>query len=507
MTRQHLWRILGLAATIAGLLPSPPAAQTQRFTGRLTIREREVLVDLPYTLEDDPLKPGAFQVLVDGEPREVTRAEPVSAGAEAPWTIVVYVDRVLAGPGTVFYSGLSLAKRTAALTSLGTVEVIVADSDPRTALAPTRDPRPLSRLLIDLAATARVERDQTERRLTAPSAPEAPRLRRQLDKLLDLLTAHPPRGPHAVLLVADGFDLPDEQVAALDRGDRDDRGRGGAPQTAAAALQRTARLLSAYGWVTIPVPLRKEEAGLPASTQTEIELFREATAPSDHQNGVPPVIPFKAPKGTSLVYPGVIDLMIAPRTAALRALSRPTAGTVVGYEVQLDEILAALGRRWRLWFAEPDVPVSGHIASFAVHLPGQRQEVRAPAWLRSSTPEEIAEIRLEDHLAGRSLDGGLPLSATMVTGPAGPELRLEVAPIHLPEDTPAGPLRLSWAWAGPDGAAGIHHQILPAGDLTKGWRHTERLTPPAGGRRLARLAIIVEALGPETWGGVALDGG
>jgi hypothetical protein len=209
----------------------------------------------------------------------------------------------------------------------------------------------------------------------------------------------------------------------------------------------------------------------------------------------------------------VIDLMIAPQTAALRALARPTAGTVVGYEVQLDEILGALGRRWRLWLAEPDAPVDGRVESLAVSLPGKRKQVRAPEWVRSSTPEEIAEVRLEDLLAGRSLEtqsptgSGLPLSATIATTPAGPELRLEVAPVQIPEDAPAGPLRISYAWAGPDGATGIRHEILPAGDLTKGWRHAERLAPPAGERR---LAVIVEALGPETWGGAVLglgDGG
>jgi hypothetical protein len=202
----------------------------------------------------------------------------------------------------------------------------------------------------------------------------------------------------------------------------------------------------------------------------------------------------------------VIDLMIAPQTAALRALARPTAGTVVGYEVQLDEILAALGRRWRLWFTEPDAPADGHVASLAVSLPGKRKQVRAPEWVRSSTPEEIAEVRLEDLLAGRSLDGsGLTLSATIArvaTGPAGLELRLEVTPVRLPEDAPAGPLRISYAWAGPDGATGIHHEILPAGDLTKGWRHAERLAATAGERR---LAVIVEALGPETWGSAVLS--
>jgi hypothetical protein len=495
----RIWTILGLTAALAALLPSRPAAQTQRFTERLTIREREVLIDLPDTLEKDAIKPGAFRVLVDGQPQEVTRAEPVSAaGGEAPWTIVVYVDRVLASPGTVFYSGLSLAKRAAELTRLGSVEVIVADSDPRPALTPTRDPGALTRLLTDLAAAARVDRDRATSRPAPPRGPEAPRLRRQLDKLLAFLTSRPLRGPHAVLLVADGLDLPDEQIAVLDRGAR------GAPQTVAAALQRTARLLAAYGWVAIPVPLRKEGAGAAASMQSDIERFREGTAFGGHQSGVPPVIPFRPPKGTSLVYPGVIDLMIAPQTAALRALARPTAGTVVGYEVQLDEILEALGRRWRLWFAEPDAPADGHVSSLAVSLPGKRKQVRAPEWVRSSTPEEIAEVRLEDLLAGRPLTGGLPLSATIATVAgvsAGLELRLEVAPPQLPEDAPAGPLRISYAWSGPDGATGIRHEILPAGDLTKGWRHSERLAAPAGERR---LAVIVEAMGPETWGSAVL---
>jgi hypothetical protein len=84
----------------------------------------------------------------------------------------------------------------------------------------------------------------------------------------------------------------------------------------------------------------------------------------------------------------VIDLMIMPRTAALRALARPTAGTVIGFEVQLDEVLAALKRRWRLWFIEPDAPADGPLHSLAVTLRGRRETVRAPEWLRSSPPEE-----------------------------------------------------------------------------------------------------------------------
>ena len=75
--------------------------------------------------------------------------------------------------------------------------------------------------------------------------------------------------------------------------------------------------------------------------------------------------------------------MILPRAAALRALARPTAGTVIGFEVQLDEVLAALKKRWRLWIAEPEAPGDGHLHSLAVKLQGRRVTLRAPEWLRS----------------------------------------------------------------------------------------------------------------------------
>lgn len=378
MTRARIFIVFGLAAAVTA------AAQTPRFSERLTVREREILVDLPDDLQKKLLKPGDFQVLVGGQPREVTRAEPVSsAEGEPPWTIVVYVDRILASPGTVFYSGLALSHRAAALTHLGRVEVVVADSDPRQVLGPTREARPLQRTLTDLSAAARVDRDRQNRRPAPPAEPEAPPLARQLDRLVAFLTAHPPAGPHAVLLMADGLDLPDEQIARLDRGSP------GAPGTVAAALQSTARLLAAYGWVAIPVPLRKEGAGLQASMQSDLETFRQTSAGS-YFGSLPPTTHFAPPKATSLAFPAVIDLMIAPRTAALRALARPTAGTVIGFEVQLDEVLAALERRWRLWIIEPDAQADGLIRSLAVALPGRRETVRAPEWLRSSTPEEIA---------------------------------------------------------------------------------------------------------------------
>lgn len=456
--------VLLILLAVPALAQQPP----ETFSESLVIREREILVDLPDNLANDALPASGFQVLVDGRPREVTRAEPAG---KTPWTLVLYVDQVLARPGTVFYSGLSFASRARALTRLGEVEVVVAGSDPRTVLGPTRDPKLLAQTLTDLAAAARVERDRTEG--VSETEPSALQMRRQLDKLAAFLAARRPPGPHALFLLADGRELPD---------------------TAAA------RLLAAYGWVTVPVPLRKEGLGLPATTQSDIETFRQNSSWGTNHPSVPPVIGFVPPKATPLAFPGVIDVLIAPRTAALRALAQATAGTVIGYEVQLDAMLEALPRRWRLWLEEPDKVVDGRLRPMSVVLRERRGVlVRSPAWIRSSTPEEVAAARLENLLAVTPTGGDLPVAVTL----AGTELRIQTEPIQVPGSAPPGPVRVSWAFSGPDGALGVRHEVLEVGDqVEKGWRRSLRLEVPPGARR---VAVVVEALGPERWAGRVVE--
>jgi hypothetical protein len=500
--------LLALLVSSGGLPAQPP----ERFSEKLIVREREILVDPPDDQGDHGLEPANLRVLVDGEPREVTRAE----RATGDWTIVLYVDEVLARPGTIFYSGLALADRARELTRAGSIEVVVAGPDPRLVLAPTREAKRVEQTLAELSATARVERDQAEGQARTDTGPSPPRIRRQLDELLAFLAARRPSGPHAVFIIADGPDLSPEQSALLER--RDAAGAAGTP---AAVFHRAARVLAAYGWVAIPVPLRREGVGVEIAPQSEIEVFRGSSAPSGHQNGVPPILPHRPPKKTTLAFTGVIDLFIEPKTAALRLLSRATAGTVIGFERQIGPTLAALSRRWRLWIAEPDAPVDGRLHALAVSLsareridaalwvaevsvPGalEIKQIRAPGWIRSSTPEEIAEARLEDLLARRGPDGDLPLHAELRRADAGWELRVEIAPIEIPDAAPPGPVRVSWAWSdGNEDAAELHHEILAGVDPAKGLRRTLRIAAPAHARE---IAVVAEALGPERWGGAVL---
>lgn len=503
MARKFCAALLAVLLLPCGL----PAQQPDKtFSASLTVREREILVDLPDTVDGGHLDPGDFHVLVDGVPREVTRAEPAQ-----DWTILLYVDQVLARPGTVFYSTLALANRTRELARRGTVEVVVAGSDPQVVLPATRDEKRIAQTLTDLSATARVERDIREGPAQEPGAPSVEQAGRQLDKLLAFLAVRRPSGPHAIFFVAEGSVLTPGQTALLEQ--KDD------PAAAPASVfHRASRLLAAYGWVTIPVSLRRDGIGTEITAQSGLEQVRQSAATSQNRNGPPPVFPTHPPGKTTLHWTGVIDLATAPETATLRVLARASGGTVLGFEQQIEPALAALSKRWRVWIDATDEPVDGRLHTVSLRVPdqlevvavffavpinlpgGARRTARPQAWLRSSTPQEIAEARLEGLLANREVPGGdLPLKAGLHPAGDGVELQIEVAPL---EPARPGPIRISWAFPGQEGAAGFHHQVFPEGDLAKGFRQTIRIEPPGGARQ---VAVVVEALGPERWEGKLLE--
>jgi hypothetical protein len=369
MTRKRLTRkphgsLLALAALLAcanGL----PAQAPQTFSGQLDIREREIVVALPDNLAGKALRPGDFQVLVDGQPREVTRAEPVSREGPAPWTILVYVDGVLASPGTAFYSNLALAEHARDLAVLGTVEVAVADSDPGTVLAPTRETWKLEQTLAALAGKARVERDRARTEVFPP--PSDAQVRRQLDKLLAFLASRRPAGPHALFLVADG-------TAPAPAGSL-------TPASPEASFRNASRLLAASGWVGIALAVRRDDPGAPLAPRSELDLFAGSAAWSGATNGPPPPIQGHGPRKTTLAFPRVVDLFTDARLAPLRALATATAGTVIGYDVQLPALFAELPRRWTIWISEPEPPADGRLHTLAVRLPRKRAEARGPQWL------------------------------------------------------------------------------------------------------------------------------
>jgi hypothetical protein len=187
------------------------------------------------------------------------------------------------------------------------------------------------------------------------------------------------------------MDLPAEQVAALSgNGGNSGNSGGGAPEATAgpaASFRNAARTLAAQGWIVVPVAVRPGSPGQPTMPRTNLEQFRESAAPSGHANGPPPDLPPHARRETPLSYSGVIDLASEPRMATLHTLAEATAGTVVGFEVQLASLLAELPRRWTIWILIPETKPetkdgAGALHTLTVKLPGRQAEARAPGWVR-----------------------------------------------------------------------------------------------------------------------------
>ena len=140
--RSLLWVLVVLALPAAAAPQGPPAvSETQRVTAFDLLvelrrpRERGKSVEPPADLALEELT-----VLWDGEPLPLVGMARGDRDPEA-WRLVIYIDRALASNHSIRWAAMELAERVDRLTALGEVEVVVADPEPRRALAPTRDPR------------------------------------------------------------------------------------------------------------------------------------------------------------------------------------------------------------------------------------------------------------------------------------------------------------------------------------------------------------------------------
>ena len=487
--RRHLYAGLALAAAAywAGI-----AARAQRvpsFTGEVQVQELGLVFEPPprrALLEVPSFAPGDLLVQEDGLLRRVTRVDD-EGETEGGWSLVIWIDRTLAGPETLFGAPLALAKEARRLAALGTVEVVVADPGPRTLLAPTREARLIEQVLADLAGAARVERDRSAaagRRQRARDLPPAT-VRRQCDRVLARLAGRRDPGPHALLWVADGGDEP--------------------------ALRETGRLLAAYRWVALPLPLQRMEVGEPTRPWSDTERQREGLDTGGNDATVPPASPplmtFPSRRrGSVASVEAVAGLAIAPDLAPLRALVEETAGHMVAVEAQLAPALDALANRRQLWIeraaaAAPEPRLHRLEAATIAGRP-----LRTFRWSRTATPPAVAEARLRALLAdGPGLD---PLPAALARAPA-PRLELDLgrfrqaaAPAGGEPDRAPRLLRLSLAVAAGEEPVSVRHEVLDAAALARsGWRHAVALP---GATAAGKVAVVVEDLATESWAGAAV---
>ena len=212
------------------------------------------------------LAPDDFTLLWDGAALPLVG---LAGGAEdpEPWRFVVYIDRVLSSNHTIRWATMELAERAKRLTDLGEVEIVVAEPEPRRALAPTRDRKllddSLSGVFLAPAGTSELVLQREEFLIEHPDGPSgspAARLaadqerrlvRRQTDRLLEwLVDAAPPTSRRAVLLVGDGWDLDPGEFYG---GDAAATGPGSAAGDLARQNRELAETLAAYGWIVAPL--------------------------------------------------------------------------------------------------------------------------------------------------------------------------------------------------------------------------------------------------------------
>ena len=480
-------RALVLLVLLACLAPARDgdAQRRETFEENLLVREAELVFELPIlpVLRTWTLGPDTLLVIEDGKVRPITKVEALEGGM----TAVVWIDQVLAQPETVFVATLALARQAAPLARLGSVEVVVASPEPKVELASNREPRRVEVVLAELAGKARVERDEASSRPLDRSGlsshPDAATLRRQLDRLLVYLAERRDSGPRMLFLVADGFAVSPAESKAYETGTAD-------PEAGerAAILLETARLLASYGWVTVALPMRREDLGRQERQAEEIDQFRNNHGTwSDHSNSVPPSIPSRGSKPSKLRWKGVVDALLQMNLSPLQALVEATAGAVVTHPEVLPSALEGLGARWHLYY-QTQTPVDGRERPIEIRML-DGTTVRSRRWVRASTPEGIAEARLRQLLAGERLPETLPLRVE--TAESG--LRLSVEPFSARDPAVPGPVRVSTVHAGENGAITFRHELAPALESPgKGWSHVL----PSAGRP---LAVLVEDLARERW--------
>ncbi|MFI5028647.1 MAG: hypothetical protein ACHQCF_06665 [Solirubrobacterales bacterium] len=379
------------------------------------------------------------------------------------------------------------------------VELAVADPDPKVVLESTREPQRVNQALADLGAEARRQRGWSlDRSLLTAASPDLHQISRQLDRLVTFLADHRSAGPRILLLVSDGFDLPapgdGTTPAAPATGDS-------AARIVLAAVAEAAQAIAAYGWVTVPISLHNVELKPLPRQRGDFEKFQDLAYGDKPRFYINLMDVFKAPESPVLRSDELFyDAYALPRLAPLRALAESTSGTLLVHPEQLDTELDGLAQRWRLWYGSA-APLDGRVRRLQVHLAGREDLLQGPRWIRTSTPESVADARLRAMLAGSAQRGTLPvrLSAHRQSGGQAGEERLTVeiflARRELPDAATFGPLRISLAAAG---AAARHDWVAEPILTASGWSYTAKLFLPAP---VGEVAVVVEDLAHELWGG------
>jgi VWFA-related protein len=469
-------------------------------------REAGVAVEV-LDAKGEPPRPGRaveLSVAEDGAARRVLGAGPVPA--ETPWRVVIWVDRVLSGSRTVRGAAGALAAQAPALVALGTVEVVVAEPEPRVVLAPTRDVRlvdeALSRLLLqgegrdDLRLLRQRFADSVGAPTSGPAgttgtsgateaeeamAAEVRLVSRQQDALVGWLAPKEQEDkerPRALFVVSDGFDL-DPRAFYINKVDAASRPalEGSLTRDALdAASLETARTVAELGWTAIPLPVGDER--LP-----EIGRFRTGGIP-----GMPSVT-VRPGRSQPAPPPPPPPVLVAPREPLVR-MAEASGGEVLSGGAEVARAVARLRSRLWLRFEAPAPPAAVRLE---VRAADAGLKVKARRWEGPANPAGVSAWRARGLLLEDEEEAGeLEVAAALRDG----ALELRLGPAVRP--TPAGPLRLTVAVPQGESGAVLTQRELTAGEVSAEGVFTLPLSLPAD---TDRVAVLVDDPARGSWGG------
>ncbi|HSM13445.1 MAG TPA: hypothetical protein VLA66_05200, partial [Thermoanaerobaculia bacterium] len=574
-------RPIALLASALQLLGAASArAQSEepsdRFYGTLEVTAVELILDVRDAEGGVPADLGAddFRVLEDGRPVTVVGFEPLrqsslaerdarpgEAAARAPaasrsWHVVAYFDTVLSSSRSIRRAAEFLASQAGRLTDLGTVQIVVADSEAQVWLQPTRSARlveqTLQRMARELTGRDAMRRHrksflatlQEQGRLAgarpvtfnanrgigqrdaaggpaggaggsddAPVLNEAPlidrrvqvrwgatqelaMLRGQHDLMMAWLGRDLGAGPRALLVVNDGYDLEPQRfylTSVSDPSDAADLYSLLQSQSAAPDAEQLARSLASRGWVAINLALGGLEAASSISAeQTGQGRLGEITA------GNPQAV---ADLPTALVFQPLAPLNMA---------ADATGGETLTGLGELPRSLDRLAERFLLTY-QVQRTADGGLHRIEVHAQRPGLEVRTQRWSGTESLESVASARARRLLDGGIERGDLPLIAALALDPeaAGEEaprhgrlqVRLDLRPVA---DSLAGfasaSLRFTLAASFADGEPFVRHQAITGQDLAglDAWTFTSPVSLPAS---IEKVAVVFEILDGGAWGG------
>jgi hypothetical protein len=468
-----------------------------------------------------------------------------AAATDASMPVAVYIDRWLSGSNEVTSAVGALSERAQWMTSLGPVEIVVADDDVETVLEGERDPA-VVRSMLDAQAKKRsgqheIEAIRTRFMRDIRKRPELPRispgqdqeegppqpvqmgdnpsslerskvltaargaifeedsaLRYAMDRVTDWALQSSFDGPRLLLVVGAGFDEDpvDFYLPFVQRVENQNVGSANEEFKRYRQADRVARVgedLAASGWLVVPV----------ASQVTGSQVMSADTDGGDRFQS------FVSSQPDANQTSGADFLLLDP-LGSQHHLAAPSGGEVAVGDDGLDRLIDQSSGWYALTY-QIDRPPDGanHRLEVSSNRPGT--DIRSTSVIASETFEGEAAARARRLLRGSSETGVLGVDIALtdsqkgegktMTAEATITMRLDpIAPLLVEGGQRS--LRVSVAVAAGENGVFVLHRIESVDGVVDAWGYRVPLQWPAGP---AKLSVVVEDLGSGAWGGAVTD--